>query len=280
MQEKPEFEYALIDCGDERRVEKFGEIIVDRPCPQATWRRKIRGNSDAFFVRENPNSEWKKSKNIPETWNVKIGKIQAELRFSKNGQIGIFPEQWENWNWIEKKVTENADRPLKILNLFAYTGIATLHASAKNTEVCHVDGAKSAITWAKKNAEISGFSDAKIRWICDDVMKFLAREIRRGKKYDGIILDPPAFGRGAKKDWKIERDLPELMKMIAELLSQNPIFVVLTCHAPEHFSVKNLADFLENLPQFQEKKSEKLVLQIPSKNGNPLLSTFGARICF
>lgn len=278
-QKMKNFEYELIDCGDGRRVEKLGDVTVDRPCQQAFWHRKMPGApSDVFFLKTDEKNEWVKSDNIPDTWPIKIGNVRAEMRFSANGQVGIFAEQLDNWNWIEKKVAEHSDRELHILNLFAYTGIATLHASAPHTTVCHVDGAKSAVTWARKNAELSGLADARIRWICDDVRKFLAREIRRGKKYDGVILDPPAFGRGAGQEWKIERDLPELIKMISALLSDNPIFVVLTCHAPEHFSPENIAQILEKIPAFTGKKAEQLVLEIPSTEGNPLDAGFGARI--
>lgn len=279
MLKKSNFEYELIDCGGVLRTERFGEFIIERPCPQATWDRKIKYQKpDALFVREKGNNQWKSKKELPKTWNIKVGKVTAEMKFSRNGQVGIFPEQFENWKWISNKIEENKDRPLKILNLFAYTGMASLHASANNTEVCHVDGAKASVHWARRNAELSKMSGNHIRWICDDVMKFMIREIRRSNKYDGIILDPPAFGRGDKKDWKIERDLPELMKMIKAVLSNNPLFVVLTCHAPQYFKKKDLANMLEKIPPFKDQKAEQLELIIPSREGNSLLSSFGARI--
>ena len=280
MLKKSDFEYELIDCGGGLRTERFGEFIIERPCPQATWDRKIKYQKpDTLFIREKGNNRWQNQKPLPESWNIKIGKVNTEMRFSQNGQVGIFPEQFENWQWISNKIKENKGRPLKILNLFAYTGMSSLYASEDNTEVCHVDGAKSSVNWARKNAELSGMSENKIRWICDDVMKFMIREIRRGNKYDGIILDPPAFGRGDKKDWKIERDLPELMKMIKAVLSENPLFVILTCHAPKHFKKNDLAELLEKLPPFKGRKAEQLELIIPSREGNPLLSSFGAMIC-
>jgi 23S rRNA (cytosine1962-C5)-methyltransferase len=276
-----DFDYELIDCGDNSRVERFGKIIIDRPCPQATWAPKINDfEYDVFFQRKNNKTNWNGAEKFAESWEINIGKkIKAELSFSENGQVGIFPEQFDNWRWIEEKITENPAKKLKILNTFAYTGIATLFASTENTEVCHVDGAKSAINSAKKNAELSGLSDAKIRWICDDVLTFMEREIRRGNKYDGIILDPPAFGRGGKKTWKISRDLPKLMELVEKLLTDNPLFVILTCHASEHFSAEDFAEILEKLPQFKDKAAEKLFLNIPSEKGNSLPSSFGARIC-
>ena len=280
MTKKNFFDYELIDCGDSSRVERFGKIIVDRPCPQATWASKVTDfEYDVFFDRDGQDTKWDGAEKFAESWEIQVGEnVKAELRFSKNGQVGIFPEQINNWNWIEKKVAENPAK-LKILNTFAYTGMATLFASTENTEVVHVDGAKSAINWAKRNAEVSGKTENKIRWIHDDVIGFIAREIRRGNKYDGIILDPPAFGRGKKGDWKISRDLPKLMEMVAEILTEKPLFVILTCHAPVHFSSEDFAEILENLPQFSDKKAELLNLEIPSKGGNSLPSSFGSRIC-
>ena len=275
------FDYELIDCGDYSRVERFGTTIIDRPCPQASWNSKVEDfEYDVFFQNEQGKKTWQGKENLAESWEIQVGKsVRAELRFSSNGQVGIFPEQLDNWNWIQKKVNENTEKPLKILNTFAYTGMATLFASESHTEVCHLDGAKSSINWAKKNSELSGKSENSIRWIEDDVMKFMAREIRRGNTYDGIILDPPAFGRGKKSDWQISRDLPELMKLVPQLLSDNPLFVILTCHAPDHFSVKDLAHILEDIPQFAGKTAEELYLTIPCSNGNSLTSSFGARIC-
>lgn len=290
MFKKEDFDYELIDCGNFSRVERFGKIIIDRPCPQASWESKIDDfEYDVFFDRE---KKWEGAENFAESWEINVlDEIKAELKFSANGQVGIFPEQYENWKWIQKNIlkiypltkgaggiSKNPVKKLKILNTFAYTGMATLAASTENTEVVHVDGAKSAINWAKRNAEISGKSENNIRWICDDVMKFLAREIRRGNKYDGIILDPPAFGRGKKGDWKISRDLPKLMELVTDLLSERPLFVILTCHAPE-YSAEDFAKILENIPQFKGKNAEKLYLEIPAKNGNSLPSSFGARIC-
>ena len=269
-----DFDYELIDCGHYSRLERFGAFIIDRPCAQAEWPHTVGDiEPQLFFDRK---EGWSADVKLPETWQTKIGHITAEMRCSKNGQVGLFPEQFDNWQWIHKKVT-NAKKPLRILNTFSYTGMSSLFASTPNTEVVHVDGAKSAINWAKRNAELSGLNDNTIRWICDDVQQFMAREVRRGKEYDAIILDPPAFGRGAKKDWKIERDLKGLMKLVEQLLTDDPTFVILTCHAPEHFSAFQFANILGRLPGFKN-KAEELTLTIPSEKGHPLPSSFGARI--
>lgn len=270
------FDYELIDCGHGGRLERFGAFVLDRPCPQAMWPHTVTdAAATVFFDRK---AGWESDQSLPEHWPIQVGPLKAELRFSPNGQVGIFPEQFDNWRWIRAQVEADATKPLKILNTFAYTGIATLAASQPHTEVVHVDGAKSAINWAKRNAELSGLSTQKIRWICDDVIQFMSREARRGNQYDGIILDPPAFGRGAKKDWKIERDLPELMALVRQLLTPKARFVVLTCHAPEHFSAQYFAQLLQKLPPFIDQQAEELDLTIPSQTGHSLPSSFGARI--
>lgn len=277
------FDYELIDSGNERRLERFGKTIINRPAPQAFWNRsgflEEWKQADAYYERpENGTYKWSKESKFPENWTIQIDKLILELRPSENNQLGIFPEQLDNWRWMTKQIKE-AKRPLKILNTFAYTGIATLMAStaAENVEVCHVDGSKSAVSWARKNAELSGLEKQPIRWIVDDVIKFMEREIKRGKKYDGIILDPPAFGRGAKGAWKIERDLPHLLELVEKLLSDTPCFVILSCHAIE-FSAKDLANMIEVFPQFKEKKAEAIDLAIPSEKGNELPSSVCGRI--
>lgn len=273
------FDYELIDCGFGQKIERFGNCVMTRPCPQATWKQKKKNFPTPInFVRTQQKNTWTGIENLPATWNLKIGHIKAELRFSPNGQVGIFPEQFDNWQCIQTKVTANHRKKLKILNGFAYTGMSTLFASAEHTEVVHVDGSKSALNWAKKNAELSGLQKNNIRWICDDVIDFMQREVRRGHKYDGIILDPPAFGRGEKKTWKIERDLPMLIELMNQLLVQHPVFVILTCHAPEHFSAKDLAKRLESLRPFRHTTAEAITLKIKSKRGHDLPASFGARV--
>ncbi len=274
-----DFEYELLDSGDKSRIEKFGKHIIKRPCPQVSWNLKVPASpADATFVKNDKEKKWLKNAEIKEPFYIKVGSVIAEIRFSENGQLGIFPEQFDNWRWIQQQVKNNSKRSLKILNTFAYTGMATLFSSAANTEVCHVDGAKSIVKWARRNAEISGLQDAKIRWVCDDVMSFMAREIRRGKQYDGIILDPPAFGRGGKAEWRIKRDLPKLMQLVQQILTPNPIFVILTCHATDLYTAEDMVRMLEKLPQFKGRRAEKLLLKIPSRKGTELTMSFGARI--
>ncbi len=285
MLEYSDFDYELIDCGNFRRIERFGGIVIDRPCAQAPWKLKNPNiKSDFYFHRDKKNWEIKNKKfnQLPDNWRINIGKIKVGLRLSKNNQVGIFPEQFDNWSWLEDIVTKrhrkNNFKKIKILNTFAYTGMSSFFASSTRTEVCHLDGAKSSISWAKENAKLSNLRNSEIRWICDDVIKFLTREIKRNNFYDGIILDPPAFGRFGKTQWNIKKDLPKLMELVQQVLTPNPLFVILTCHAPEDFSAQEFVRILESIPQFKGKKAEKLELKIPSKKGNSLPSSFGARI--
>ena len=277
------FDYELIDSGNERRLERFGKTIIDRPSPQAFWNRngflKKWKQADAYYERpEQGKNKWSKESNFPENWTIQLDKLTLELRPSENNQLGIFPEQLDNWRWMTQKIKE-AKRPLKILNTFSYTGAATLMASAaaEDVEVCHVDGSKAAVSWARKNAELSGLERQPIRWIVDDVLKFMEREVKRGKKYDGIILDPPAFGRGANGTWKIKRDLPLLLELVQKLLSDTPCFVILSCHAVE-LTGEILAQMLEKLSVFKGKNAEAVDLIIPSEKGNELPSSVCGRI--
>ncbi len=285
-------DYELIDCGDKRRLERFGSIILDRPCPQALWSKKLDittwNTVTAYYERSSENQGWQNFNNnvLPVKWNIQLDELTLELRPSESNQIGIFPEQLSNWSWINNIIKENSNRPLKILNCFAYTGIASIIASYSgddNIEVCHVDGAKASVNWAKKNASLSGLdNNKKIRWIVDDVTKFLSREIKRGNKYDGIILDPPAFGRGSKtSSWKFDKDLSNLLKLVNQLLSEKPLFVVFSGHAPGVTS-KNMLNMLERNISVSKKikYGEAIDLIIPSKNGNDLPSSICGRVAF
>lgn len=273
--------YEFLDCGDGKRYERFGDWVVERPCPQAVWSPEGEAiKTDARFIRNGAGNEWQKiNPDMPDVWEMQVHEnIQAELKLSANGQVGIFAEHAQTWDWVRAKVMEHKGRELNILNGFGYTGMATLHASADHTTVCHVDGAKSAVSWARRNAEISAMGDNKIRWICDDVLDFMAREVKRGKKYDGIILDPPAFGRGGGKDWKLERDLPEMLSLMGKLLVDDPAFVVLTCHAPEHYIPEDIADMLADIPQCRGKHIETIELELTSRDGRRVPMSFGARV--
>lgn len=276
------FEYELIDCGEKRKLERIGNLIVDRPCPQAIWKKKMSSKewarSDAYYDRKNK-KDWSDESYFPDPWNIRVGPLTLELKPSQNNQVGIFPEQWENWKWIHRSI-ENARRPLNILNLFAYTGVASLIAatSGEKTTVCHVDGSKASVERGKTNQKLSHAQETSIRWIVDDVPSFVKREIQRGNTYDGIILDPPSFGRGKKKEWQYERDLPLLLEDLKKILSKNPCFVLCTGHTP---GVTH-EDLAKSLDVFKPHKGriESFYIKTPSTKGNALPSGMCARIQF
>ncbi len=268
--------YQLLDYGAGRRLEQFGNYLIDRAFVEGEFVAKknmqLWPKADAFFVREGrKNIDWKNNQNIPESWTMDLDfDLQCELRLASHNQVGIFPEQWDNWELLNKKCTQQK-RPIKILNGFAYTGIATLYAAAAgpHVSVCHLDGSRPAINWAKKNAKLSNIPENQIRWMEDDVLTFLRREVKRGNKYDGFILDPPAFGRGKKGDWKISRDLDTLIDLVGRLLSDDPLLVILSCHA-EGITADDLTQKLKKIPQLSRKNIEAIDLTLPTKNLGPV----------
>jgi len=281
--------YELLDSGGGRKLEKFGNIITDRPSPHSIWKKTLskeewREASAIFYKNKNRKSAWYFPDEQPADWNVLIDGITFSLNPSSNGQVGIFPEQLENWRWIGKAV-KNAKRDLKILNGFAYTGGSTLFSAAasiegQRVEVCHVDAAKSVVTRASKNASASDLSEKPIRWIVDDIVTFMQKEIKRGKNYDGIILDPPAFGKSKSgKTWSLKKQLPVLMELSQDLISDNPLFFLLSCHDPEISSLDLKTEIVYlNFPK--DGKTEHGELIIPSQKGHPLPSGVYARRLF
>ena len=262
--------YKLLDCGDFEKLEQIGEVIIRRPAPQAIWKRKLDpGIWQNFHVKFDQNlNNWTV---LPEVTlpSFECNKLSLELRFSAKGQLGIFPEQLPNWQWLEDVISQ-ANRPLKILNGFAYTGAATLFSSTVETTLTHIDAASSSVNWAKQNCRLSHHENNHIRWIVDDILAFLTREVKRGSVYDGIILDPPAFGRGKKgATWKLNRDLPKLMKLVDQLLSSDPEFVILSCHDKD-YGKQELKQELEQLQSLKNGKIETLDLTLKSEIGNDL----------
>jgi 23S rRNA (cytosine1962-C5)-methyltransferase len=223
--------YQLIDSGEQTKIEKFGDVTLVRPCAQAVWPRQMRevwNSSHAVFSRD-PGGKWQVKKQIPKSWVTELFGIKFKLEATDFGHVGLFPEHAMLWEWMVGKIRPGS----KILNLFAYTGGATLAAAKAGAEVCHLDASKTSVAWARENAALNGLEGAPIRWIVDDVLKFLKREIRRGVKYDGIILDPPTYGRGRQGEvFKIEDDLKEILECCRQLLSDRPLFVILSCHTP------------------------------------------------
>lgn len=230
-------QYQLLDFGGGRKLEQFGHVILDRPSPAAENAKRAAASrwsqADARYRRNSGDSgKWQSAKLLPEAWTIQHAHATFELRPTPFGHIGVFPEQAANWDWIAKQVRRHGDRP-KVLNLFAYTGGSTLAAAAAGAEVVHVDAAKNTVAWARRNADLSGLSDAPIRWITEDAPTFANRELRRGNKYNAIILDPPTYGHGPKGEtWKINSDLPRLLEVCGQLTQGQLAFILLTCHSP------------------------------------------------
>lgn len=227
-------DFELIDCSDGEKLERWGKYTLVRPDPQAIWSTK-RENKAWFspngrYARSSTGGgRWAKA-DVPESWQVHYGELTFNVKLMNFKHTGIFPEQACNWDFIMEKV-RNAGRPLNVLNLFAYTGAASLAAAAAGASVCHVDAAKGMVAWAKENAVASGLADKPIRWIVDDCQKFVEREIRRGRRYDAIIMDPPSYGRGPSGEiWKLEESLYPFVKLCAEVLSDDPEFVIINSY--------------------------------------------------
>lgn len=218
--------YQLLDSGDGHKLEQFGEYTLLRPCPQAVWRPSLKQNADAVFNRD---EKWVMNKKIPKTWTVMHGGVEFKIAPTDFGHLGLFPEHADLWEGVRPLMKKGK----RILNLFAYSGGATLAAAQEGAEVCHLDASKGMVDWARENAALNQLQKAPIRWIVDDALKFLRREVKRESRYDGIILDPPTFGRGAQGEvFKIEKDVMPLLQLCAELLTKDPLFVIFSCHTP------------------------------------------------
>ncbi|MBO5643477.1 MAG: class I SAM-dependent methyltransferase [Kiritimatiellae bacterium] len=226
-------DYELIDSGEGFKLERFGKFILSRPCSQALWRKNLPArrweNADASFDRLDGN-RWHGRSNLPKEWVIKTSGIKFILGGTDFGHLGIFPEQRLQWKWINETI-KNTPRKINLLNLFAYSGGSTMAAALAGAQACHLDASKGMVEWARRNAAENKLDN--IRWIVDDAHKFMRREIRRGRKYDAIVLDPPTFGRGASGEmYKIEKDLSETLSLVKELLSEKPLFVLFSSHTP------------------------------------------------
>ena len=223
----------LIDCGDGRRLERFGDVVVDRPAPGAVMPRRLAAAQwKRAPLRWNAGA-WARNGDRP-GWTVNVGGLRMECRPAAGGQLGLFPEHAATWGWLDGAVRATVaalGRPPELLSLFGYTGGATLACARAGARVTHVDASKPAVAWARRNADASGLADLPVRWLADDVRTVMRRERRRGRTYDGVVVDPPSYGHGAAA-WKIETDLPLLLDDIAALLGPRPGLVLLTAHTP------------------------------------------------
>jgi len=226
-------QYELLDSGEGRKLERFGDVILSRPCGQASWekqRPELWERAVASFERER-GWETHAEAELPSSWTVTINDITMRLKPTPAGHLGVFPETRLLWEWITETLKARNGGNASVLNLFAHSGGATLAAARAGCSVCHVDSSRSMVTRAKENAELNGLDAAPIRWIVEDVGKFLHREICRGRRYDAIMLDPPSFGRGVKgEQYRIDRDLAATLEQCRALLTDEPAFVLLTSH--------------------------------------------------
>lgn len=232
-------DYELVDSGDGRKLERFGPYRFVRPEPQALWSPRLPEEQwdsvNAIFQGsgddEGGGGRWQMRRPFEQRWQMRYKHLQFWAEATPFRHLGVFPEQANHWDWMSGLI-ERAGRPIKVLNLFGYTGVASLAAAAAGGHVTHVDASKKVITWAHENQTLSGLDDKPIRWMVDDALKFVQREGRRQNAYDGLIIDPPKFGRGPKGEvWKLDESLPKLLDACKAILTEKPLFVVLTAYA-------------------------------------------------
>ena len=286
-------DYALLDSGDGLKLERFGNYIFVRPESQAMWKRSLDANAEwkqahAVFqpTGEESGGHWDFKKKVEEKWEMKYDLTpsltsspspnrRGELRFwamtTPGRHLGVFPEVAAHWDWFSGLIAQS-NREINVLNLFGYTGLATLAAAAAGAKVTHVDASKKSVSWARENQALSQLTEKPIRWIVDDALKFVQREARRGIKYNGIILDPPKFGRGPKGEvWEVYKSLPSLLEACRECLSEHPLFVVTTLYAVRASAI-HVAQAMEDMMNEFEGKIEKGELVTREQSAGRLLS--------
>ena len=228
-------DYKILDMANGQKLEKWGNIILSRPDPQIIWKEKTFPekwkNVNATYHRSKTGGgSWEYNKKVPEQWQIKYKELTFNIKLMGFKHTGLFPEQAVNWDWMIQKI-KNSKRKIKVLNLFAYTGGATVACSYAGASVCHVDSSKGMVSWAKENVTSSGLSERPVRYIVDDVVKFVNREIRRGNKYDAIIMDPPSYGRGANGEvWQFENNIYDLVELCTKVLSEQPLFFLINSY--------------------------------------------------
>lgn len=276
-------DYELLDSGEERKLERFGQYIVIRPDPRAIWKPRLSAEdwkiAEATFVQEEEKDEWHFKNDPPSPWEISYEKLKFGLRTTNFKHLGVFPEQAVNWDWLQETIRKNApaNPQPKILNLFAYTGGATQACALAGAHVTHVDSSRPSMMWASDNMKLAGVNKDSVRWIQDDAMKFVQREIRRKAFYDGIIMDPPRFGRGANGEvWKLLDDLPGLVELSQQLLSENPMFFLVNAYTADVSSVA-LHNLMAGSPRFKTGQIEAGELGLKESSGRILPAGIFAR---
>jgi len=267
-------DYEILDMADGEKLERWGDIILIRPDPQIIWKEKsffsAWKTANARYNRSsNGGGGWKYNKKLPESWEISYKNLKFNIKPMGFKHTGLFPEQAVNWDWMIDKIKKEK-RDIKVLNLFAYTGGATVACSFAGAEVCHVDSSKGMTSWAKENLILSGLGDRKVRFIVDDVTKFVQREIRRGNKYDAIIMDPPSYGRGKNGEvWQFENNIADLVELCEKVLSDNPLFFLINSYTTGISS-----KVLENILNLKIKKKGSVSsgeIGLPMKNSRLVL---------
>ena len=269
-------DYRIIDTTDGDKLESWGGKVLVRPDPQIIWKTPRKSDlwakADAVYHRSSKGGgEWEYRKKLPESWTISYGELKFIIRPTGFKHTGLFPEQAVNWDYMADKI-KAAGRPIKVLNLFAYTGGATLACANAGAQVSHVDASKGMVQWARENAHASNLADKPIRWLVDDCLKFVQREIRRGNLYDGIVMDPPSYGRGPGGEvWKLEDSVYELVKTCAGVLSDSPLFFLLNSYTTG-LSPSVMAYILHEVitPKFGGKVSADEIVLPVEKSGMPL----------
>lgn len=267
-------DYEILDMANGEKLEKWKDVILVRPDPQIIWKSKSFPerwkNANARYIRSSTGGgNWDFNKKVPANWQVKYKELIFNIKPMGFKHTGLFPEQAVNWDWMINKI-QHANRDIKVLNLFAYTGGATVACSYAGASVCHVDSSKGMVTWAKENITSSGLQNNPVRYIIDDVVKFVSREIRRGNKYDAIIMDPPSYGRGTNGEvWKFEENISDLVELCTKVLSDRPLFFLINSYTTGISST-----VLENILRLNIKAKGKLSsgeLGLPMKDSNLVL---------
>jgi 23S rRNA (cytosine1962-C5)-methyltransferase len=237
-------DYKLLDSGDGRKLEQFGPYRFIRPEAEAVWRPRMdesewkKASAEFIPTAEENGGHWKQYKKVAESWNIRYRHLTLKAQLANSKQLGVFPEQACHWDWVGERIRKAGHQPFKVLNLFGYTGAITMACAAAGANVTHLDASKKAVAWAKENQELSKVPQDKIRWILDDALKFVRREYRRGSLYEGVILDPPKFGRGPKGEvWEFYKGFPELLEACAGVLSDRADFMLVTAYAVKASSV-------------------------------------------
>ncbi len=269
--------YKLLDSGNGKKLEQIGQYKIVRPDSQALWQPTLAEQecqtADAIYTRDTGTyGNWKKTTDIPDSWIVEHNSLKFIIKLTPFGHIGVFPEQEVHWKFIDEHLSKS-EKQLKVLNLFSYTGTSTMIASKQGAHVTHVDASKPALNWAVENQKASGLEKNPIRWIIDDALKFVKRERRRENSYDGILLDPPKFGRGPKGEvWQFEDNFVELLQSCIEILSSEPQFIIITAYAIPISSI-TLGTILEQSMQKFKGKTEYGELALPERASGKLLPT-------